>query len=256
MIGAFLEELSWDEAAARFARDPVVVVPVGAASKEHGHHLPLNTDYLTARELGRRIAERLDVIVAPVIGFGFYPAFVAYPGSQHLSAPTFQALVAELLGNLIDQGVKRIVVLNTGVSTEAPLRLVAHDILARRGLRIAVVDMRLIGRGADALLEQQSGGHADERETSVMLAIKPEAVRLDRARKVAGSDAASPAGFARPARLSPIPRADAEHNPTGATGDPTLATRAKGERILAAMTEDLVEGIRRLHPDLARDEAS
>ncbi|MGH7357932.1 MAG: creatininase family protein, partial [Candidatus Rokuibacteriota bacterium] len=54
MRGAFLEDLTWPEAGARIAAGAVIVLPVGAAAKEHGPHLPLRTDYLVARELGRR----------------------------------------------------------------------------------------------------------------------------------------------------------------------------------------------------------
>jgi creatinine amidohydrolase len=65
MRGAFLEDLTWPEAGARIAAGAVVVLPVGAAAKEHGPHLPLRTDYLVARELGRRVAEALPVLVRP-----------------------------------------------------------------------------------------------------------------------------------------------------------------------------------------------
>ena len=94
MKGAFLEDLTWPEVKARIDARDVVVVPIGAIAKEHGHHLPLKTDYLVARELARRVAEALPVLVAPVVSFGYYPAFVRYPGSQHLRADTFQALLA------------------------------------------------------------------------------------------------------------------------------------------------------------------
>ena len=117
---AWLEDLTWPEAKARFDAGTVVVVPIGAAAKAHGPHLPLKTDALTARALGQHLVERLPVVVAPVVGFGFYPAFTAFAGSQHLSAATFKALLSELLGNLRSHGVKRIVLLNTGVSTETP----------------------------------------------------------------------------------------------------------------------------------------
>ena len=246
--GVFLEELSWSEAEARFRAGAVVVVPIGAAAKEHGHHLPLNTDYLTARELGRRVAETLPVVVAPVIGFGFYPAFTAYAGSQHLQAPTFIALVTELMENLIDQGVTRIAAINTGVSTEAPLRLVASDLLARRGVRIGVADIRMLARATDGLLKQSGGGHADERETSVMLAIKPDAVRMALARATEREPGPATV-YSRATRLHPVAGKGELHSSSGATGDPSLATREKGERILADMTRELVEGLRALFPD-------
>ena len=107
--GVWLEDLTWPEAKARFEAGALVVIPVGAASKAHGPHLPLKTDALTARALAQKLIERLPVIAAPVVGFGFYPAFTSFAGSQHLSAATFKALLAELLGNLRSHGVKRIV---------------------------------------------------------------------------------------------------------------------------------------------------
>ncbi len=76
MRGVFLEDLAWPDAAARFAAGAVVVMPIGAIAKEHGPHLPLKTDFLIARELARRVALELPVVVAPVVSFGYYPAFV------------------------------------------------------------------------------------------------------------------------------------------------------------------------------------
>src|SRR5882757_11458644 len=120
--GVWLEDLTWPEAKARFEAGMPVVIPIGAASKAHGPHLPLKTDALTARALAQRLIERLPAAVAaPVVGFGFYPAFTAFAGSQHLSAETFKALLGELLGNLRGHGVRRIAILNTGVSTEQPI---------------------------------------------------------------------------------------------------------------------------------------
>jgi len=89
-----------------------------------------------------------------------------------------------------------------------------------------------------ASLERPDGGHADEAETSVMLALAPETVRLERARP----EAEEPAGgaFHGPAKLA---------TKSGATGDPTRATAAKGEALLAAMARDLVDGLRAAFPD-------
>src|SRR5215468_12679066 len=164
--GAWLEDLTWPEAKARFAAGAVVVVPIGAAAKAHGPHLPLKTDALTARALAQRLIEELPVVAAPVVGFGYYPAFTPFAGSQHLSAATFKALLSELVGNLRCHGVRRIVLLNTGVSTEKPIDEVAAD-----SGELLVLHMRAQGSAAEALLDVPEGSHADERETSVMLAI-------------------------------------------------------------------------------------
>ncbi|HEY2610957.1 MAG TPA: creatininase family protein, partial [Reyranella sp.] len=146
--GVWLEDLTWPEAKARFEAGMPVVIPVGAASKAHGPHLPLKTDALTARALAQKLIERLPMIAAPVVGFGFYPAFTSFAGSQHLSADTFKALLTELLGNLRGHGVKRIVLLNTGVSTEKPI-----DEVAAGATDLLVLHMRGLGAAADRLLD-------------------------------------------------------------------------------------------------------
>ncbi len=203
--GVWLEDLTWFEAKARFEAGAAVVIPIGAASKAHGPHLPLKTDAVTARALGQGVIDRLDMVAAPVVGFGFYPAFTSFPGSQHLAAGTFKALLRELIGNFRAHGVRRIALINTGVSTERPI----DELEAEQG-DLLVLHMRLIGKSAEPLVENREGGHADERETSVMLALDPRSVRMDKL------------------------RLEGPFESTGATGDPTLATAFKGERLLAA----------------------
>jgi creatinine amidohydrolase len=205
-----------------------VIVPIGAASKAHGPHLPLKTDALTARALAQGVIGRLDVVAAPVVGFGFYPAFTSFPGSQHLTADTFKALLRELVGNFRSHNVMRIALINTGVSTERPL----DELVAAEPGDLLVLHMRTIGQAAEALIENKEGGHADERETSVMLALEPRAVRMDKLK------------LAIETKESPF-------ETTGATGDPTRATAFKGERLLAARVDDLVAALMKRWPDLA-----
>jgi creatinine amidohydrolase len=220
MKGVWLEELTWPEAKARFDADPVVVIPIGAASKAHGAHLPLKTDALTARALAQKLLERLPAVAAPVVGFGYYPAFTSFAGSQHLTADTFKAVLRDLIASFTGHGVSRIALLNTGVSTEKPI----DEIAAETGA--LALHMRLTGEAAERLVEHKEGGHADERETSVVLALDPRSVRMDKL---------APAGdFALSA----------------ATGDPTRASAFKGERLLAARIDDMVKALVGKWPDL------
>lgn len=248
--GRFLERLTWPEVNAAFKSQVPVIFPVGAIAKEHGHHLPLNNDWLLARALAEGVAACLPVLIAPTISFGYYPVFRTYPGSQHLSAETFARLVTELLENYLDQGARRLAILNTGVSTESPIGLATRGILERRGIRVGVADIRRLGRAADHLLQQKFGSHADERETSIMLAIDPEIVRMDRARPDYGKEGA-PGVFLTPSTMQSSDPARADFSETGAYGDPTLASAEKGRQLLAAMIEDLVSGLRGLFPDLS-----
>ena len=220
MSGVWLEDLTWPEAKARFDGDAVVVIPIGAASKAHGAHLPLKTDALTARALGQKLVERLPVVAAPVVGFGYYPAFTSFAGSQHVTADTFKAVLRELIASFTAHGVTRIALVNTGVSTEKPIDEIATETGA------LALHMRLMGQAAEGLVEHKEGGHADERETSVMLALDPRGVRMDRL------------------------ALDGPFEKTGATGDPTRATAFKGERLLAARIDDLVAALTERWPGL------
>lgn len=249
--GAWMEELTWPEAGERIARGDIVVVPIGARSKEHGHHLPLETDYLLARALCDGLLAALPVLVTPVVDFGYYPAFLNYPGSQHLRVQTFVALLDDVFDGLVRQGARRIAVVNTGVSTEAPLQIAVRNTLVRHGIRIAVADIRQLGKSASHMLEQKLGGHGDEHETSLMLAIAPEKVRMELARKDYGNMLDEPKTvFYRPVVFGPDPDSGPDYSATGVRGDPTLATREKGEAMLAAMIDDLVEGLGKLGPVL------
>ena len=245
----FVEDLTWPEVAAAFRADVPVVIPIGAIAKEHGRHLPMKTDWLLARALADGIAARLPVLIGPIVPFGYYPVFQSYPGSQHLSADTFVRLLTELAERLLDQGARRLAIVNTGVSTEGPVGLAARCILERRGMRIGVADYRRLGRAADPLVQQRAGSHADERETSIMLAIAPELVRMDLAKPDYGKEPA-PGVFVTPATMQSTDPHAADYSETGAFGDPTLASADKGRAILDAMIGDLVDGLVALFPDL------
>ena len=90
-------------------------------------------------------------------------------------------------------------------------------------------------RAADELAEQLHGSHADELETLLMLALAPDLVDLSRA------EASPTVKVEMPGRLTPTDTSSPNYSRSGSYGDPTLATRAKGEVLLAAMVDDLTE---------------
>ena len=248
--GVWLENLSWPEAKEKIDAGWPVILPIGAIAKEHGGHLPLNTDYLVARELATRIAAELPVIVAPIVTVGYYPAFVRYPGSQHLRPDTFQALLNDLLDKLLRDGVTSIAILNTGVSTEAPLRIVVREFYQRTGVRVLSADIAALGKRSRGLLQQRYGGHGDEAETSMILAIAPEAVRMAQAVVDYGHAESTPRTvFYVPTIFDADPATGPDYSVSGVRGDPTLASVDKGRAILAEMAEELIQGLRQSFPE-------
>lgn len=233
----FIERMLWDEVARRIHDGAVAILPIGAAAKQHGLHLPLNTDRIQAEWLAARLAGRFDALIWPTVTYGHYPAFTRYPGSSSLSASTFEALVRDITTGILGSGCRTVFVLNTGVSTLAPVDRALARLDAGRVKHLWIYGGSRYRRAARELAEQSHGSHADELETSLMLAIAPELVDMARAE-------ASPAVTREtPGALTPWDESSPNYSRSGSYGNPTLATSAKGEDLIAAMLGDLVEQV-------------
>ena len=137
--GAFAAQLSWPEVELRVEAGAVVVLPVGAACKEHGPHLPMNTDFLQAEWLAAALVQRAEVLVWPTVTYGYYPAFTDYPGSVSLTRETFQRMVQEILTEIRRAGVHAVLILNTGISTVESLKDAAGDMPESMRIELANV---------------------------------------------------------------------------------------------------------------------
>ncbi|HKD19130.1 MAG TPA: creatininase family protein [Thermoanaerobaculia bacterium] len=235
--GILLEDLTWVEAEKVLTPDTVVVIPLGAESKEHGPHLRLKNDFVMAEYLAGRVRERSRVVIAPTINYGYYPAFVEYPGSASLSLATSRDMIEEICRGLARFGPKRFYVLNTGVSTVAALKPAAAA-LAAEGILMRYTDVLTITEDVEKQVSQQEGGtHADEIETSMMLYMSPEDVDMSKAVK----DYHPGKGLTRdPARK------DLAYSASGVYGDATLATREKGKIVTEALVDRTVAEIEAL----------
>ncbi|HWZ30126.1 MAG TPA: creatininase family protein [Bryobacteraceae bacterium] len=232
--GILLEDLTWQEAEKVLRPETIVVIPIGAESKEHGPHLKLKNDWVMAEYFKRRVIERADVVVAPTVNYHFYPAFVEYPGSTTLRLETARDLMVDICRSLARYGPRRFYALNTGVSTLNALRP-AKEILSKDGILLRYTDMGTIMQPVEDDLKQEEGGtHADEIETSMMLFIAPQTVDMKKAVK-----------DYRPGRggLTRNPNGAGAYSATGIWGDPTLATREKGERLVRTMEENILKEI-------------
>ncbi len=241
--GFFLEHLHWKEAAVLLTDETVVVIPIGAQAKEHGHHLPLNNDFVMAEYLKHAIVERLPVLIAPTINYSFYPAFVEYPGSVSLSTETASAMFKDIVRSFARFGPRHFYFLNTGISTIRPLKA-AQEELNNEGFSVTYSDLRvLLNQVRSEIEEQQGGTHADEIETSIMLYIAPEIVHMDKALPDYTGNGDGP--------LSPIERPGTVYSPTGAWGDPTRASREKGEQLVIALVDGIAADITRIYATMA-----
>ena len=231
----FVEYLSWDDVAARISKGASAILPIGAGAKQHGFHLPMNTDRIQAEALAARIADGVDALIWPAVTYGYYPAFTAYAGSSSLSAETFEKVIEELTQSLLNDGCEAMFVLDTGISTIAPVDRALSRVGSAKTLHLKIHEGRRYKLAAQRIAQQRHGSHADELETSLMLALAPDLVAMSRAE-------ASPAiERMLPGSLTPSDSSSPNFSPSGSFGDPTLATLAKGVVLLDAMTGDLIE---------------
>lgn len=230
-----LETLTWDEAERVLTSDSVVVIPLGAESKEHGRHLQLNNDFLMAEYFKQRVlnAAPQNVVVAPTINYSYYPAFLEYPGSTSLSMDTARAMIADIIRSFARSGPRRFYILNTGVSTLKPLAQAAAD-LAKDGFLLRYTDLTREAP-VEKKLRQSGGTHADEIETSMMLYIAPKSVQMKKAARDLNPN--------QPGGLTRDPKGKGTYSPTGAWGDPTLATREKGQAVVESLVITILNDI-------------
>jgi creatinine amidohydrolase len=233
----YLSDLTWLQAKRTLTADTVVMLPLGAAAKEHGPHLRLDNDCVLADYLAERIDQQEELVVAPTVNYHFYPAFAAYAGSTSLRLETARDLVIDVVMSLAAFGPRRFYVLNTGVSTVRALEPAAAS-LASRGILMHFTRIDRAGSKAVEQVERQPGGsHADEIETSMMLYIAPARVNMAKAE----NDYHPGKG-----PLTPHANTPGVYSASGIYGDATLATTDKGRIVIEATVADLLKDIAKL----------
>lgn len=224
-----LNGLTWEEVRDSLGEHDALILPAGIC-EQHGTHLPLGTDTLTAEYVAERVSERTGVLIAPTLNYGVgLPCDHVFPGSTSVRAVSLRGIVSALARWWTRQGFRHILVLTAHGD---PFHL---DALRRAAPSVQVRDLYDIPLD-DILTHQHAPRHACEAETSVILHLAPEAVRLDRVQ-----DFQTPFEAFRPylchQRRSPIPGSP------GCQGFPSAATAEKGRRILERMVDSTVEWV-------------
>jgi creatinine amidohydrolase len=220
-----------------------VVVAFGA-TEQHAHHMPLATDALLGDHLAQRLADRLDAFVAPTVRVGCSSHHLAFPGTLSIADETFHAIVADLVSSLAGAGFGRIVLVATHGGNFAPLAAAVERLPpAHRQRVVALTDLGVLLRVAQlgeqefAVPMSEGGLHAGEWETSMLLAIHPELVHMDRAE-------AGFVGDPQEAIESLFEGGVDALSKSGAIGDPTRASAEHGNSywdVVLDLTVELVE---------------
>jgi creatinine amidohydrolase len=250
--------LPWPEVGNIDANDSAAIIPVGQIV-QHGPHLPIGTDVFQAEGVTASVASelcrrRLKAVIGPTISFGHSPAQESFPGYVNVRPEVLTDQIEDVASCLARQGLRKQAYLMFGPGSWWPL-YVASTRLARLGTaNMIIIDGLLLARtvGMDLLAghDPSSGKfdvHAGELETSLMLAIRPELVHMDKAVSHFSGLHASFAACA--CTKGPLLQQMAAiglrewigFGKDGVTGDATLATAEKGRQIISRMVKELAE---------------
>jgi creatinine amidohydrolase len=241
-------EMAWTDFADADTQRWIAVQPL-AAVEQHGPHLPLGVDAFIAEAYLARVRAHLPVALPvtflPIQQIGQSDEHTGFPGTLRFSAPTVMRAWTELGESLHRAGLRKLVFITSHGGNLSAMDIVARDLRVRLQMLVVTSAWHRLGY-PDALFspeERHHGIHGGDIETSIMLASKPEALRMDKAATGTPATVRMEKDFKwlsanRPAGFGWMTQ---DLHPSGAVGDPTLASAAKGEAALEHGARAFVE---------------
>jgi creatinine amidohydrolase len=239
--------LTWPEVRRAAAEDRVCLIPV-ATLEDHGPHLPIDTDVRLTEEICRRAAEVApsDIVLLPIIPHGYSPHHMDFPGPITIGWDTFTRYLVDVGKSLAHHGFHRMLFLNGHGSNQNLVEMAARLVAVNYPEVLAAAAFHTSGPEAARLIgeirESERGGmaHACELETSMYLAIDPDAVDMDKAVDEHGFPEGEHSWMDwsdGPLKVMPW---WSSFSRTGVQGDATKATAEKGRALLDAAVAECV----------------
>ncbi len=246
-----LAELTYTEVAALEKAGGLVVLPLGS-TEQHGPHLPLATDTILADQLLDAalalLPQEARVWRLPTLPYGKSNEHAGFAGTVTLSHGTLAGVLHDVARGVAEAGFTRLAFFSGHGGNTPTLDVVARDVRAGTGLHCFVVDPGIQFSAVTGLSERERdlGYHAGQVETSLMLALEPGLVHMERAVAEFPPPKPGSVGLAGPARKAWL---TSDVSRSGVLGDATVADAAQGGRmldeiagavaaVLAAMTEE------------------
>lgn len=236
------DELTRDELAAA-APTTTLVIPVGS-TEQHGHHLPTSVDATIVEALTLRAAtlaaEQIPVLVAPTLPYGCSHHHLPFGGTMSLTTTTYVEVICDLVAGLAGQGFRSVVLMNGHGGNDAALR-VAVDRLTneiRCGAHVAATSYFHVASTG------WLPGHAGHFETSLMLALTPDLVHLDR--RPTDAEPVTPLGKAD-VQGGKIGRPGLWETSDGRTDDAREATVETGQQLLGEISRAVADFLVAFH---------
>ncbi|MHA1549515.1 MAG: creatininase family protein [Alphaproteobacteria bacterium] len=242
------QEMTTQDFAAGDTASWIAVLPV-AAIEQHGPHLPVSTDTTIAEGMLRRAIELLPgdlpVTFLPVQAIGKSNEHISFPGTLTGGWESITRLWLEIGDSVHRAGVRKLIIANAHGGNVAMIDIVARELRVRHGMTVVVCAWARFGEPQGLLGEAESsyGIHGGEMETSIMLHLRPDLVRMDRAADFRSTQLDHANRYKRLRAHGPVAMGwQAEDlNPAGVVGNAAAATAAKGAAIIDHQAHAFVE---------------
>jgi creatinine amidohydrolase len=189
-IKNYLPHMTWREAEQALTHTDMVVIPVGS-NEQHGPHMVLGTDIFAALETCKLLAQRTDILIAPVVLAGVSEHHMGFPGTITLSPETLEAVITDTTRSLIRHGFKKLLILNSHGGNVPALRAAVEKInQTTAATAVLLDDLKLPEPAAKPAPSAKPDAldidwHAGIGETSLMLYLTPSFVDMSRAEQPA-----------------------------------------------------------------------
>ncbi|MGQ9530810.1 MAG: creatininase family protein [Candidatus Bathycorpusculaceae bacterium] len=244
MRSYYLGELTWVDVEEYLKEHDVVVVPVGSC-EQHGPHLPIDTDAYDAFWLSMKAAEKAQcALVAPPIYYGVSLHHMDFPGTVTLTPHTLEQLAYEVAHSLVKHGFRKILFENGHGGNTSALEAAAQRIKADTNAFVAIDTVSLIPDFIEKQIETSYDAHAGEFETSTTLANREKSVVKERIKKpkiTLPKSKYTKIGLKEAGPKVTWSFRTKEISDTGVIGDPTKATKEKGETAWKLAIERLAD---------------
>ncbi|MCW5715940.1 MAG: creatininase family protein [Bauldia sp.] len=256
----YWHEMTTTDFAAAAGGGWIAVLPV-AAIEQHGPHLPVYTDTcigegMMARALALMPAD-LPVTVLPTQAVGKSNEHIASPGTLTYPAALLGSMLMEIGASVARAGVRKLILVNSHGGNVPVLDIVARDLRVAHGMLAVATGWSRFGLPEDLFPAEESlyGIHGGDVETSVMLHLRPDLVRMDKARDFRSAQLSFIEEFSQlrahgPSQFGWMAQ---DLNPLGALGNASNAAAEKGRLVIEHQAAAFVALCRDVHRfDLAR----
>ncbi len=240
----YLGELTWLDIKEFLTQHDVAVVPVGSC-EQHGPHLPVDTDAYDAFWLSLKAVEKAKcALAAPPIYYGVSLHHMDFPGTITLSADTLEQLVFEVASSLVKHGFKKILFENGHGGNTPALEAASQRIKVETNAFVTIDSVSLIPDFIKDYIETVYDAHAGEFETSTTLANREKFVvkeRIGKAKIKLPESKYTKIGLKEAGPKVSWSFRTRELSETGVIGDPTKASKEKGEKAWNLAIERLAD---------------